>query len=78
MPNITFISRLELFNNYTDPDKDNRQNIDVNFENTLNMKVNKFITAMVYANVVYDANVIERTQFKEMIGVGFGYKFDKK
>lgn len=77
MPNITLTSKLELFNNYTDPDKNNRKNIDVNFENTLNMKVNKFITASVYANVVYDANVIERTQFKEMIGVGFGYKFGK-
>ena len=41
------------------------------------MKVNKYFTASILLVVVYDANVIERTQFKELIGVGFGYKFGK-
>lgn len=75
--NVTFTSKLELFDNYTDPDKENRDNVDVNFENTFNMKVNKYITASIYLNVVYDHNVAPRTQFKEMIGAGFGYKFGK-
>ncbi len=75
MTNVTFTSKLELFNNYTDKDKANAKKIDVNFENQLNLKVNKYITASVLAVLVYDANIIERTQFKELIGVGFGYKF---
>ncbi|REJ82431.1 MAG: DUF3078 domain-containing protein [Bacteroidetes bacterium] len=75
MQNVTLSSKLELFNNYTDKDKDNARNVDVNWETALNLKVNKFITASVNVQVVYDANVIERTQFKEVIGVGFGYKF---
>ncbi len=75
MTNVTLTSKLELFNNYTDKDKNNAKKIDVNFENQLNLKVNKFITASVIAQLVYDANIIERTQFKELIGVGFGYKF---
>ena len=78
MTNVTLISKLELFNNYTDKDKNNAKKIDVNFENQLNMKVNKYITASIIAVLVYDANVVERTQFKEIIGVGFGYKFAKK
>jgi len=73
--NVNFTSRLELFNNYTDEDKNNAKKVDVNWENTLLMKVNKFITATVYAQVLYDANVVERTQYKQTIGVGLGYKF---
>ncbi|MBP6334561.1 MAG: DUF3078 domain-containing protein [Bacteroidia bacterium] len=75
MENITFATKLELFNNYTDSDKDNAKNIDVNWETSLNMKVNKFVTASIVVNVIYDANMIERTQYKHVIGVGFGYKF---
>ncbi len=75
MENVTFMTKLELFNNYTDKDKDNAKNIDVNWESSLNMKVNKFITASILAQLVYDANVVERTQYKQVIGVGFGYKF---
>ena len=75
MENITFMTKLELFNNYTDEDKDNAKNIDVNWETSLIMKVNKFITASVIAQLVYDANVVQRTQYKQVIGVGFGYKF---
>ncbi len=75
MENITFTTKLELFNNYTDSDKDNAKNIDVNWETTLLMKVNKFITASILVQLLYDANVIERTQYKHVIGVGLGYKF---
>jgi len=75
MENVTFSTKLELFNNYTDEDKDNAKNVDVNWETSLLMKVNKFITASFIAQVVYDANVVERTQYKQVIGVGFGYKF---
>ncbi|TAH43733.1 MAG: DUF3078 domain-containing protein [Bacteroidetes bacterium] len=75
MENVTFSTKLELFNNYTDEDKDNAKAIDVNWESSLTMKVNKFITASVLAQLVYDANVVARTQYKQVIGVGFGYKF---
>ena len=75
MENVNFSSKLELFNNYTDKNKNNAKKIDVNWENILNMKVNKLITASVTTQLIYDANVIERTQFKEVIGVGIGIKF---
>ncbi len=78
MTNVTLSSKLELFNNYTDKDKNNAKKVDVNFDNQLTLKVNKYINASILAVLVYDANVVERTQFKEVIGVGFGYKFDKK
>ena len=75
MTNITLSSKLELFNNYTDKDKDNAKAIDVNWDSSLNMKVNKYITASLNTLVIYDANIVATTQFKEIFGVGFGYKF---
>ena len=73
MENVNFISKLELFDSYANKDK--AVEIDVNWENILTMKVNRFITASISTQLIYDADIIERTQFKESIGVGFGYKF---
>lgn len=73
--NVNLLSKLELFNNYTDKDKDNAQNIDVYWDTYINMKVNDYITASLNYLLIYDANVVERTQMKQMFGIGFGYKF---
>ncbi len=65
------------------------QNIDVNWETIVNFKVTKFISATINTQLVYDDDIkiIEtlpdgttqtrgaRIQFKEVIGVGFLYKF---
>jgi hypothetical protein len=84
---VTFSTSLELFSNYLkDP-----QNIDVLWENILNMKVNKFITASITTNLIYDHDIpvpVERTingvivpgtgprlQFKEVLAIGLAYKF---
>lgn len=75
MTNVTLSSRLELFNNYTDKDKNNAKKVDVNWESSLIMKVNKYITASIIAQVVYDANVVERTQYRQVLAIGLGYKF---
>ncbi len=75
MENVTLLTKLELFDNYSDDNGNNRTNVDVNWEFGLNMKVNKLITATVATQLIYDHDVIQRTQFKEVIGVGLGYKF---
>jgi hypothetical protein len=84
--NVNLQTKLELFSNYLeDP-----QNIDVNWEVLISMKVNKYITATLATQLIYDDNTIiavdnnsdgiideagPRTQFKEVLGVGFSYKF---
>jgi len=95
MENITYKSRLELFSSYTrDPSK-----IDVFWENILNMKVNKYISASITATLIYDDDVSiqetkpngepklneegepiigPRTQFKEVLSIGFAYNFGDK
>jgi hypothetical protein len=80
MENVTLTSKLSLFSNYAN----NPQNIDVNWENLLELKVNKFISATIATHLIYDDDIDitdaegrkgPRTQFKEVIGVGFSYKF---
>ena len=53
MENITYQSNLGLFSNYTN----NPQNIDVNWDNILNMKVNKYISASITTSLIYDDDV---------------------
>jgi hypothetical protein len=86
--NVNLLTKIDLFSNYLkDP-----QNVDVSWETLFVLKVNKFISATVAANLLYDDNtkiprdtnndgIIDKTgsvtQFKEVIGVGFTYKFAK-
>lgn len=92
MENVVLASKLNLFDNYTDDEKANRKNVDVNWEAALLMKINKFLTASISTNLIYDHNIPvpvyetingvktqvgtgPRTQFKEVLGIGFGFKF---
>ena len=54
MENVDFKSKLDLFNNYTDKNEGNRSNIDVNWESSIVMKVNSFITANIFTHLIYD------------------------
>ncbi|MBC8084465.1 MAG: DUF3078 domain-containing protein [Hymenobacter sp.] len=87
MTNIIYQTRLELFSNYFH----NPRNVDVNWENLLDFKINKFFGASVAATVVYDDDILvplnvdeqnadatargRRIQFKETLGIGLNYKF---
>ena len=79
MENISLSSRLELFSNYIN----NPQNLDVNGEMILDFKVNKWFSASLQMNLIYDDDIdIEdrngdigpRTQFKQVIGLGISYR----
>ena len=89
--NVSVVSNLQLFNNYSDPIKAQRANIDVNWENLILIKANKWLTTSIFTNLIYDhdvqipvkrivngAEVIgsgPRLQFKEVLGVGISVKF---
>jgi hypothetical protein len=87
LKNVTYETKLELFSNYLkDP-----QNIDVIWDNIINMKVNSFINASITTNMIYDHDIPvpvnrlingvytpgtgPRLQFKEVLAVGVAYKF---
>ncbi|MFM2207120.1 MAG: hypothetical protein RL213_1095 [Bacteroidota bacterium] len=78
MTNVTLASRLELFNNYADENTANRKNVDVNWETGILMKVNKVITASLVFQLVYDDDVLSDTQYRQVLGVGVGYKFSSR
>jgi hypothetical protein len=78
--NVTLQSKLDLFSNYFN----NPQNIDVNWEVLLAMKINKYLTANLTTQMIYDDDVDildkdgktgPRLQFKEVFGVGLSVKF---
>ena len=82
--NITLSTKADFFSNYFK----NPQNIDVNWDALLSMKVNKYIAASISTTLIYDDDVPvavyddfgqigtgPRTQFKEVLAIGFSYKF---
>ncbi|MBN2236304.1 MAG: DUF3078 domain-containing protein [Bacteroidales bacterium] len=50
-------SKLTLYNNYFDPIKSNRWNIDIDWENWFDITINQFFVANVYFHVIYDHNI---------------------
>jgi hypothetical protein len=81
--NVSLQNKLDLFSNYLDKP----QNIDINWEVLISMKVNKFITATIATQLIYDHDIQitdkddrtgPRTQFKEVFAVGFSYKFNRE
>jgi hypothetical protein len=72
--NVNFTSKLVLFENYTDKDVANRKNIDVLWEPMLNIKAGKYLTTSIMFSLIYDQDVIAKTQIKEVFGIGLSYK----
>lgn len=84
--NVNLQSKLELFSNYQKSVED----IDVNMESMVNLKISKYISANLFAQMIYDSDIdIEidddndgivdsvgpATQYKEVMGIGFSYTF---
>jgi len=74
-------SRLELFNNYSDPVTDNRRNIDVNWETLINVAVTKYFGVSGFWHLIYDQNTpvpLFEKQNGEKIQVGTGPRLQFK
>jgi len=84
--NLTIQTKVDLFSNY----KENPQNIDINTDMLVSLKVNKFFSITWNVIVKYDDDVIIKfdnnedgkidkdgpgTQFKEILGIGFALHF---
>ncbi|CAN5352320.1 DUF3078 domain-containing protein [soil metagenome] len=82
--NITYSTKLDLFSNYLK----NPQNVDVNWNNKIILKVNEWLNVAITTELVYDDDVMvpktredgttyegKGTQFRENLAVSIGYKF---
>lgn len=67
--NIDMKTKLDLFSNYVE----NPENIDVNAEVMFNFRVNSWFSASLNWNLLYDHDIIQRTQFKSVLGLGISY-----
>ncbi|MDZ7775242.1 MAG: hypothetical protein U5L09_06310 [Bacteroidales bacterium] len=83
LKNINFGTKADFFSAYNN----NPENIDVNWEVMINMKVNKYFSANLRTHLIYDHDTriannagIEkpRMQFKEAFGFGISYRFPEK
>ena len=87
---INVRSKLDLFNNYTDINRANRKNIDVNWETNVGMKVSEYIGVSLFTHFIYDNDIEVPTEFnaagetigtgprlqqKVVFGLGASYKF---
>lgn len=86
MKNVDAVTNLTLFSNYLK----NPQNVDVNWDFRLNMKINEYLSANFLTNLVYDDDVRipidrngdgvidstgRRIQLKQLFGAGLSFKF---
>ncbi len=79
--NVDGYTRLDLFSNLGEEP----QNIDVDWEAGLNLKVNEYLSAVIKLNMIYDDDIkyindqgVERgarAQFKQLFGFGLAYKW---
>ncbi len=83
-------SRLTLFNNLIDKNKSNRKNSDVDWETSIILKINRYITASALVHMLYDhdtlipveadpgmlgGGITRKVQIKQLFGLGLSYRF---
>ena len=81
--NVTVNTELLLFSNYLE----NPQNVDIDWQTTIGLKVNDFISASITSRLIYDHDMLvpkttdagepyqgRGTQFKEVLAIGLTYK----
>ena len=69
--NVSMENILNLYSNYLeDP-----QNIDIDYQMNLIMKINKYLTTNVAFQAIYDDNARRAFQIRQVFGLGLNYTF---
>ncbi|MDO8316453.1 MAG: DUF3078 domain-containing protein [Flavobacterium sp.] len=71
MTNVSVENRLNLYSNYLD----NPQNVDVDYQMNVFLKINKYLSANVAVQAIYDDNSVKAVQVREVFGLGVNYGF---
>jgi hypothetical protein len=69
MENVTMENILNLYSNYLD----NPQNVDIDYQMNLVMKINKYMSANLAFQAIYDDNATKGFQIKEVFGLGVNF-----
>ncbi|GGA67447.1 protein of unknown function precursor [Flavobacterium palustre] len=69
--NVSIENRLNMYSNYLeDP-----QNVDIDYQMNVVMKINKYLSANIALQTIYDDNAIKAVQVREIFGLGVNYGF---
>ena len=71
LENVTMENILNLYSNYLD----NPQNVDIDYQMNLVMKINKYMSANIAFQAIYDDNAIKAVQVRQVLGLGVNYGF---
>ncbi|GAA6770484.1 hypothetical protein AAGS39_12280 [Flavobacterium sp. CGRL2] len=71
MTNVTAENTLNLYSNYLE----HPQNVDINYSLNIIMKINKFLSANLAFQAIYDDNAFEGLQTREVFGLGVNFGF---
>lgn len=71
--NVSLLSTGSIFSNYLD----HPEHLVLSYSGVLNMKVNKFMSAIATVDLIYDHNQIQKTQMKQSLGIGLVYHLKK-
>jgi len=71
MENVSVENILNLYSNYLEDAK----NVDLDYTLNIVMKVNKFLSANMSFQTIYDDNAFQGFQTREVIGIGVNYGF---
>lgn len=71
MANVSIENRLNLYSNYLD----HPQNADIDYQMNVIMKINKYLSANVAVQAIYDDNSVQAVQVREIFGLGVNYGF---
>lgn len=69
--NVSMENNLSLYSNYLSKPG----NIDIDYLMNLEMSVNKFLSANLIFQAIYDDNTVAAFQIREVFGAGFNYTF---
>lgn len=71
MKNVSIENILNLYSNYLE----DAQNVDIDYTLNIVMKVNKYLSANLSMQAIYDDNAFQGFQTKEVFGLGINYGF---
>lgn len=67
---VKYTGRLDLFSNY----RHQPQNVDILFHNLISFSISKFFSANIMLDIIYDHDIIQRTQVQQTFGMGLKLK----
>lgn len=71
MTNVSLENRLNLYSNYLDKP----QNVDIDYQMNVVMRINKYLSTNLALQAIYDDNTIKAVQIREVFGLGINFGF---